>query len=301
MDFHALQRKLFQMDPTDPREDLKKLQAQARAHRDVAPSVNYLEESAKVNPGSLPLPGLDLNSFARLAGVRLDEKQKTGSAGQAKGSDPMPKAKAGRTKHPLKDKLVGGESLDEAPKKLGFASGFQAVQPGGAIGPDAVARKAASVLQPKDQNSPTPAGKQPGQKIKSSVGNPQLAKLLNIQDLGTFNQAVTRAKSGQELSLVQQRSLAGAFVNLMKMDPQQTQQAMLMLKRMEAESIEEKKEPEPPKQRNPVAAYAQRSGAGVHKDQNKKNTPPRKEKHKSKSLQYESIKDRLWEALNRNK
>ena len=41
-------------------------------------------------------------------------KQKMGSAGQAKGKDPMPKkskpSKDGEQKHPLKDKLVGGES-----------------------------------------------------------------------------------------------------------------------------------------------------------------------------------------------
>jgi hypothetical protein len=40
--------------------------------------------------------------------------------------------------------------------------------------------------------------------------------------------------------------------------------------------------------RNPVAAYAQRSGAGVHKDQNKKNKPQRKEKHKKKDFTTES-------------
>ena len=38
-----------------------------------------------------------------------------GKAGhQAKGKDPMPKAKPGRTKHPLKGKLVGEAQLDEA-------------------------------------------------------------------------------------------------------------------------------------------------------------------------------------------
>ena len=46
--------------------------------------------------------------------------------------------------------------------------------------------------------------------------------------------------------------------------------------------ITEAAKQELPKQRNPVAAYAQRSGAGAHKDQNKKTTPLRKEKHKKK-------------------
>lgn len=46
-----------------------------------------------------------------------------------------------------------------------------------------------------------------------------------------------------------------------------------------------------PAERNPVAAFAQRSGAGVHKDQNKKNKPLRKEKHKKKDFATESRLD----------
>jgi hypothetical protein len=47
-----------------------------------------------------------------------------------------------------------------------------------------------------------------------------------------------------------------------------------------------------PAERNPVAAYAQRSGAGVHKDQNKKNKPLRKEKHKKKDFSTETYKQK---------
>ena len=61
---------------------------------------------------------MDLNDLAKLAGVPLKESQKMGPEGQAKGKDTMPKAEPGRTKHPLKDKLVG-----EAPQ--GFAAGFK--------------------------------------------------------------------------------------------------------------------------------------------------------------------------------
>jgi hypothetical protein len=42
------------------------------------------------------------------------KEYKKGPAGQAKGKDKMPKAKAGRTKHPLHGKLVGGESVSES-------------------------------------------------------------------------------------------------------------------------------------------------------------------------------------------
>ena len=44
----------------------------------------------------------------------LERKQKTGSAGQAKGKDTMPKAKPGRTTNPLKNKLVGESIINEA-------------------------------------------------------------------------------------------------------------------------------------------------------------------------------------------
>ena len=109
MDFHKLQHTLFEMDPTDPREDLAKLQqvAQGGGNMDAPPTKNYLEESVSVSEGSMPLDIDSIADFAALAGVVTEGKQKMGSAGQAKGKDPMPKAEPGRTKHPLKDKLVG--------------------------------------------------------------------------------------------------------------------------------------------------------------------------------------------------
>ena len=73
MDFHALQNKLFELDPTDPREDFAKMQqaAQGGATQATAQeSVDYLNESANVAEGSL---GLDkdysIDDFAKLAGV----------------------------------------------------------------------------------------------------------------------------------------------------------------------------------------------------------------------------------------
>lgn len=116
MDFHALQQKLFEMDPTDPAEDLAKLRAQAEgtnAPATASDTIDYLNESAEVTQGSLELDkDYSINDFAALAGVNVNEKQKMGPAGQAKGKDPMPKAEPGRTKHPLKDKLVGEEDKD---------------------------------------------------------------------------------------------------------------------------------------------------------------------------------------------
>lgn len=77
MDWHKLQHKLFALDPTDPKEDLAKLQqaAQGRASGDIAPAKDYLRESVEVPEGSL---GLDRNysisDFAALAGVKVSEK-----------------------------------------------------------------------------------------------------------------------------------------------------------------------------------------------------------------------------------
>ena len=111
MDYNALQHKLFAMDPTDPAEDLAKLRAQAGGNAPApAPQVDYIAESAAVPEGSLQMDrNYSVADFAALAGV--SEGQKTGSAGQAKGKDPMPStskpSRTGEQPHPLKDKLVG--------------------------------------------------------------------------------------------------------------------------------------------------------------------------------------------------
>ena len=51
--------------------------------------------------------------FAALAGVTLNESQKTGSAGQLKGKDAIKKNPAGTTKNPTRDKLVGEDFRDD--------------------------------------------------------------------------------------------------------------------------------------------------------------------------------------------
>jgi hypothetical protein len=75
MDFHALQQKLFEMDPTDPREDLAKLQAQAQGSATTQPQVEQISESANVTPGSLPIMG-SLDDITALAGIRKPQPTK---------------------------------------------------------------------------------------------------------------------------------------------------------------------------------------------------------------------------------
>ena len=70
MDYHNLQRKLFDMDPTDPREDLAKLQAQARGGSVAPATTQQVTESYSVAEGSLKLDrDYSINDFAALAGV----------------------------------------------------------------------------------------------------------------------------------------------------------------------------------------------------------------------------------------
>ena len=114
MDFHALQHKLYKMAPSNAADDLAKLKAAASggAISDVPPTKDYVNESVEVPEGSMPLDIDNISDFAKLAGVSVNETQKNGD--YARGNDPMPKAEPGRTKHPLKDKLVGEADDDDA-------------------------------------------------------------------------------------------------------------------------------------------------------------------------------------------
>lgn len=265
MDWHKLQQTLFELDPTDPREDLAKLRAQAQGGAsDVPPTKDYINESVEVAPGSMPLGIDNIADFAALAGVRLDEKQKHGD--YARGSDPMPKAEPGRTKHPLKDKLVGEDEFDEA-RFDKFKQGWQAVKPGGKYGPDALERGISKAFQPSGAEPvERPKRDEPKKTVKSDP--------LRLQP-------IVKKYQSKLTVISQDPKLAKQFDDFMKSIPESTVEA---------------KKLETPKQRNPVAAHAQRSGAGVHKDQNKKNQLPRKEKHKGK-VPMESIKEVLYRKL----
>ena len=204
MDWHKLQHTLFALDPTDPKEDLAKLKAAAQGEA-VKETVDYLNESASVPEGSLAIDrDYSVADFAALAGVRLDERQKP--ADQVRGSDPMPKAKQGRTNHPFKDRLVGEEEIDEGPlgdiaakAKAGFAAGRAAPQGFNAA-------RAAYQGQPPKKTAPekpkpppkkTAPEKPKPQKIKGGVTGAQLSRQLGIQDSTVFNQAIQRVKQGQ--------------------------------------------------------------------------------------------------------
>ena len=85
MDFAALQQKLFDLDPSDRAEDLRRLSESVGGvpQESVQTEENFLQESVEVQEGTMPVEGdYSLNDFAALAGVRLpdvplNESQKT--------------------------------------------------------------------------------------------------------------------------------------------------------------------------------------------------------------------------------
>ena len=117
MDYHALQHKLFNIEPSNPAEDLAKLQAMGGGAASAAPAVpTQVTESYEVNEGSLQLDkDYSLSDFAALAGVVTEGKQKTGSSGQLKGKDAITKSSkpgGNESPHPARNKLVGESSED---------------------------------------------------------------------------------------------------------------------------------------------------------------------------------------------
>lgn len=70
MDYHALQRKLFEIEPTDPKEDLARLKAQLQDGAPITNTPQQVVESYNAPEGSLPLDrDYSVNDFAALAGV----------------------------------------------------------------------------------------------------------------------------------------------------------------------------------------------------------------------------------------
>lgn len=126
MDFHKLQQTLHEIEPSDPTKDLEQLRQAAQGNNSPEPRAPVPESRTQSHPVATSHELSEAEQFAALAGIRIDEGQKKGRAGQARGSDPMPKkskpSRSGEQKHPLKDKLVGSSigyeetEVDEGPK-----------------------------------------------------------------------------------------------------------------------------------------------------------------------------------------
>jgi hypothetical protein len=119
MDFHDLQQKLFDIEPTDRAADKAKMLADlgGQPQESVQVPQNIVQESVDVPQGSLQMDkDYSMSDFAALAGVSLTEgKQKTGSAGQLKGKDAITKSTTpggNESPHPARNKLVGEAEED---------------------------------------------------------------------------------------------------------------------------------------------------------------------------------------------
>lgn len=103
MDWHKLQHTLFEIDPSDPKEDLAKLQAQAGSQpkENVEVAKEYVQESVEIPEGSLEIDrDYSVADFAALAGVQLNEDWKKAAR---RGWDDYNKPSAIGLKNPLAD------------------------------------------------------------------------------------------------------------------------------------------------------------------------------------------------------
>ena len=281
MDFHKLQQKLFQIEPTDPAADKAKMiasmQGQANVQESVEVSQNFLQESVDVPQGTMPVEGnYSVSDFAKLAGITLNEgKQKHGSAGQLKGKDAFTKkSKAGpgpETPHPARNKLVGDSIDNDVEEGLGdavatskgiggaFQTGFNATQKGGALGPDALNKAVGSVFTGKGKKDKVTKGKESkfDQGIQKILKDPGLKKELLL--------LMKKANSKSQMNSEAQKN----------------------------------RRPQKPKPRNTgykdLQALRTSGAGGAHTDKSK--TIPRKQKYKQDPTQ-ESIKETLIRKLN---
>jgi hypothetical protein len=266
MDFAALQQKLFDIDPTDRADDLRQLAASAgNPQQSVETEQNILQESVEVQEGTMPVEGdYSLSDFAKLAGVQLTEAKGDSFVRsltrRVVGDDGVAAIDAGRKNYNKMDLLK--KSADAA-----LDSG-KASKDGKAVPVTASGGEYKSLLQ------------QHTVKLQKIAKNPQRKAQFD-----KFMAGISEEEELDEilpaLAGIAGRAIAGAV-------------ASKAVDKLTANKNNKKK----PIKRNPVASHAQTSGSGTHQDQHNKNKPDRKQKHKKPIQADESIKSRLWAALN---
>jgi hypothetical protein len=114
-DFYEMSARMKELFPSNPQADKKALLAMA-GHTAPVETPTVVQESVEVEQGSLQMDKeYSISDFARLAGVTLNETQKTGSAGQLKGKDKFTKSSkpgGNESPHPARNKLVGEDEDD---------------------------------------------------------------------------------------------------------------------------------------------------------------------------------------------
>ena len=219
MDFNALQHKLFAMDPVDPAEDIAKMKAQAAAPAAESSSIDYINESATVPEGSLQMDrDYSVTDFAALAGVVSESKQRP--ADKVRGKEPMPAtskpSSTGEQPHPLKDRLVGEQQIDELDiVQRGTASNANVEQTLASIQGQlqtlsrtiqqlqtSVKQMSQQTNKPNNQQTPIGLGDLPGQMQLDSIQNKAQPKERGIgeENKGLYHNVNARKKAGTSRS-----------------------------------------------------------------------------------------------------
>ena len=114
MDFAALQQKLFDLDPSDRAEDLRRLTESVgdMPQESAQTQENFVQESVEIAEGTMPVEGdYNLNDFAKLAGVTLNEGVVDGAkAAMKRGWDNHSNLGAVGISNPLKSLVTPGKT-----------------------------------------------------------------------------------------------------------------------------------------------------------------------------------------------
>jgi hypothetical protein len=335
MDFAALQQKLFDLDPSDRAEDLRRLSESVGGmpQESVQTEENFLQESVEVQEGTMPVEGdYSLSDFAALAGVTLNEGVKDAY-------------KAGYDNYNSLSAISGAvdagikpnKNSPVKPNKNTFKKddhSWKGFLQQHTVGLKAIAADPKKKAQFDQFMTKIGEGVEEGiVDIATKVADKATQGVNSI--LGKIENWYNSQKAGNDLAWAEVEPFLKPYAQELKdliQDKRDMQMLMFMLERNQInkgfirnlfDKIKRKglravykmekefggfategdgRKPKMPKTRNPVASHAQSSGSGVHADQNKKKQPMRKDKHK-KQLDFatESIKEMLYRKLNAKK
>ena len=271
MDYHALQQKLFEIDPADPAEDIRKMTQMANQapQESVQPIENIVQESVQVQEGTMPVEGdYSLNDFAKLAGVQLNEDFDS-------------------FKKNIKTKAVAVG----AAAKTG-AGAFKTGAKAGLKNPNKLSPSFRAAKDEWDKHKKLNTNKDEKKKPKTVQDyKDEYNAKQNQTESFNFDQDSLIEAISQELDEILP-AIAGMAARGLA--------AKAVGGAVDKLTANKKNKQKPIKARDPNAQYMndlRKSGAaGDHKDKTK--TIPRKQKHKDTN---ESIKSQLWAALNSKK
>lgn len=271
MDWNKLQRTLFELDPSDPREDLAKLQqaAQSGVSGTVAPAKDYLNESVEVPEGSL---GLDkdysIADFAALAGIKTNEGILDAPAVSSKWDAISHGFKNYNTPSALKVQVQGKDKFDRT-----SIDKEKSTKP--------LAQKTTSI----DKLSK-------GDSFKDSKG---MVWYYNPNEKNWRSKDRKQTISAERGFALWQKSASSRQRNKQESQIEALESRLAYLEDVIKTLIEGKKEM--PKMPNPVAKNMNKFNKASVVPNKKKDVKDGKVKHKAKPAQYESIKDMLYAKL----